>query len=156
MGFMLRTHVFGLEAGRVLLMRRKNGVNKGLWVGLGGRLEAGESPLEAAIREFREESGLTAAEMHFRGLVTLHYPHRNRTVLNFLYACSGFEGDLTKKGGGEGKLKWNHLHQVYELPMPAFSREWMPQVINLNAPFYQARYRLNEENQIEEIVALPG
>jgi 8-oxo-dGTP diphosphatase len=46
------------EAGRLLLIRRRNEPGAGLWSLPGGRIEAGESDEQAVIREIREETGL--------------------------------------------------------------------------------------------------
>jgi 8-oxo-dGTP diphosphatase len=45
-------------AGRLLLIRRGHDPHRGLWSLPGGRIEAGESPEEAVVREVREETGL--------------------------------------------------------------------------------------------------
>ncbi len=147
----LRTQIFALDAGRVLMMRRRKGPNKGLWLGPGGRMQFGEAPAEAARREFMEETGLEPRELLFRGLVTLSFPHLSRMSLQFLYACNQFEGKLTKRGDGEGRMRWKHLHNVYELDMPPANQRWMPHIINLNSPIYQARYTFDEDNQIVEV-----
>lgn len=47
------------EDGAMLFIRKKRGLGAGLFNGPGGRLEAGETPLQAAIRETQEEVGLT-------------------------------------------------------------------------------------------------
>ena len=133
------------------MMRRKKGQKKGMWVGPGGRMQIGEAPKEAALREFMEETGLVARELLFRGLVTLFYPHLSRMSLQFLYACNHFEGKLTKGGDGEGRVRWKHLHNVYELDMPPATQRWIPHIINLNSPFYQARYTFDEANTIVEV-----
>ncbi|MBS9475858.1 NUDIX hydrolase [Ancylobacter radicis] len=48
--------------GQVLLVRRANPPDQGLWGFPGGRMEMGESHLEAALRELNEETGLIADE----------------------------------------------------------------------------------------------
>ena len=45
-------------------------VNKDKWIGVGGKFEEGESPDECALREVREETGLTLTDWRFRGVVT--------------------------------------------------------------------------------------
>ena len=47
--------------GRVLLIRKKRGVGAGLYNGPGGKIEPGETPREAVVREVREEVGLSVA-----------------------------------------------------------------------------------------------
>ena len=49
--------VYARREGRVLAIRHRR---LGTWLPIGGELEAGETPLEAAVRELREETGLAA------------------------------------------------------------------------------------------------
>ncbi len=58
-----RLHVvtcFLMRGGRVLLLRRSRrvGTYRGLWAGVSGYIDAGEMPLERALKEIREETGL--------------------------------------------------------------------------------------------------
>jgi 8-oxo-dGTP diphosphatase len=49
-----------VERGRVLIARRKDGLAAGYWELPGGKVEDGETPIEALVRELREELGITA------------------------------------------------------------------------------------------------
>ena len=58
-------------AGRLLLIRRGHDPHRGLWSLPGGRIEAGESPEQAVVREVREETGLDVAPGRPVGRVTI-------------------------------------------------------------------------------------
>ena len=63
----------GAEGEEYLMLyrnKKKNDLNEGKWVGVGGKFEEGESPEECLIREVREETGLTLTEYTMRGIVT--------------------------------------------------------------------------------------
>jgi 8-oxo-dGTP diphosphatase len=57
----------------VLLGFKKTGFGAGRWVGLGGHIEEGEAPAEAAVREVAEESGLIVAESALIQLASLNF-----------------------------------------------------------------------------------
>ena len=71
--FLLRDGAGGRE---VLLGRKKRGFGRGKIVGLGGHLEGGETPAEAAARELGEEAGVTldAARLTPAGTVDFRFP----------------------------------------------------------------------------------
>ncbi len=61
------------QAGATLMIHRikkENDMHAGKWNGLGGKLEAGETPEECAIREIREESGLIVSNPLLKGFLT--------------------------------------------------------------------------------------
>ncbi|MHB8646608.1 MAG: NUDIX hydrolase [Thermomicrobiales bacterium] len=74
-GFALRD-----EAGRLLLIHQAYGDR--LWDFVGGGAEAGESPEETAVREAKEEIGLTVEP---RGLIGIYF-NRPRRLLVFIFA----------------------------------------------------------------------
>ena len=43
--------------------KKENDIHEGKWVGVGGKIEKGESPEECAVREVFEETGLKAEEL---------------------------------------------------------------------------------------------
>jgi 8-oxo-dGTP diphosphatase len=57
------------ERGRLLLVRRGTDPGKGLWSVPGGRVEPGESAVEAVVRELREETGLLVEPTGVAGVV---------------------------------------------------------------------------------------
>ncbi|NLB69863.1 MAG: 8-oxo-dGTP diphosphatase [Lentisphaerae bacterium] len=61
------------DAGRVLLIHKKGGLGKGKINGPGGRLEPGETPMEAAIRETNEEVGINIEKAEFCGKLMFHF-----------------------------------------------------------------------------------
>ncbi len=54
----------------ILMLHRKFPPNKGLWNGVGGHIEQGETPVQAVIREVSEETGFKITEPLFVGLLT--------------------------------------------------------------------------------------
>jgi 8-oxo-dGTP diphosphatase len=61
------------QEGNYLMLHRikkKNDINQDKWLGVGGHLEAGESPEECLLREVKEETGLTLLSYQLRGIVT--------------------------------------------------------------------------------------
>lgn len=59
--------LFVIEGGRALLIRKKRGLGAGKINAPGGRIEAGETPEQAAIRETQEEVGVTPSAPRRRG-----------------------------------------------------------------------------------------
>jgi 8-oxo-dGTP diphosphatase len=64
------TLIFLTRGADVLMLQRRKPPNQGLWNGVGGRIEAGESAEECALREVREETGYHLDNLRFGGLVT--------------------------------------------------------------------------------------
>jgi 8-oxo-dGTP diphosphatase len=151
MNISLLTQVYALRAGRVLLLKRAQAPNLGLWVAPGEKVHQGESLFEAALREFQEKTGLKATKLVFRAIVTLVAQDSMETSNHFLYVCNEFSGEI-KAEHEEGQLSWQHLHRVFKLPMPPADQHFMPHVINLNLPIYQAKYVSDEEGNLVEIV----
>lgn len=64
------TLCFLLNGDDILMLHRKFPPNQGLWNGVGGHIEPGETPRQAIIREVAEETGYMITEPQFAGLLT--------------------------------------------------------------------------------------
>jgi 8-oxo-dGTP diphosphatase len=120
------------------MLHRSKEPNKGLWVAPGGKVEDQESPLECAVRELREETGLNARHMTLRGLVTEVSPRDDYQWLLFIYVTNDPEGELIRCN--EGQLAWVDVNAVPLLPIPEADAIFFPRVIEDGGPLYQAKY----------------
>ncbi len=84
--------------------KKQNDYHEGKWNGLGGKLEQGESPEDCAIREIKEESGLTVKSVKMKGFITFPLFDGNDDWYVFLFTADDFEGKLIDSP--EGHLEW--------------------------------------------------
>lgn len=113
--------------GETLMLHRnkKEGdVHRGKWNGLGGKLDAGESPEECVVREIREESGLTLREPRLRGVLIFPAFKPGEDWLVFVYTATKFEGELIECS--EGDLEWVKDARLAELPLWEGDRIFLP------------------------------
>ena len=86
-----------LTPGHVLLVQRRNPPDAGLWGFPGGKVEAGETVAEAALRELSEETGLIARPGPQLGTKdVLHHDDDGRLLFHYFLvalACIGADGD---------------------------------------------------------------
>ncbi len=101
------------DRGRWLVQRRSPaGLLGGLWEFPGGRIEAGETPARAAVRELREETGLRAARWESLGIVRHDYSHFG--VELHVFRGTGPAG-TARSGAGR---RWVTPSELARLPLP--------------------------------------
>ena len=118
-----------------LMMHRiskKNDINQGKWIGVGGHFEENESPEECLLREVKEETGLTLTSYTLRGIITFisngwgcEYMH--------LYTADGYEGTLTDEQMdtcGEGILRWIPKERILDLELWEGDRIFLDYLLN--------------------------
>ncbi|KFL47848.1 CTP pyrophosphohydrolase [Sphingobium sp. ba1] len=103
--------------GRVLLQQRPPGkAMADLWEFPGGKVEPGETPEAALIRELEEELGIRTHASCLAPATFASEPLDDRHLLLLLYVCRKWEG--VPHPHHATALKWVRPAQMYALPMP--------------------------------------
>ena len=103
--------------GRVLLAQRPPGKSlAGLWEFPGGKVETGETPEAALIRELAEELGIDTKESCLAPLTFASHAYPEFHLLMPLYACRRWSGTPTPREGQT--LAWVRVAQLGNYPMP--------------------------------------
>ena len=117
---------------RVLVAQRPKGRQlAGLWEFPGGKVDAGERPEQALIRELREELGIEVKAPCLAPLTFASHAYDDFHLLMPLYACYRWQGVVVAREGQA--LKWLHPHKLRELPMPPADAPLIPALIDLLA-----------------------
>lgn len=94
--------------------KKKNDINGGKYIGIGGHLEENETPYECVIREAKEETGLELASPIYRGEITFISNNCESEIMH-LFTCDAFMGEMCDCD--EGELVWVEKSKIEELPM---------------------------------------
>ena len=103
--------------GRVLLQQRAPGrPMAGLWEFPGGKIEPGERPEPALIRELREELGIETDEASLAPAAFASAPLGERHMILLLYICRSWRGEPRPLDATA--LQWVRPDRMSALPMP--------------------------------------
>ena len=98
----------------LLRNKKKNDPNSNKYIGVGGKLEEKESPLDCAQREIFEETGFIANKLEYRAVITF-VSDKYETEQMHLFCCNNFTGE--QKNCDEGDLYWINKSEVINLPL---------------------------------------
>ena len=102
----LATLCYIRHGGRTLMVYRNkkpNDIHAGKWNGLGGKVEAGESPEACICREVEEEAGLVIQKPYLHGLLVFAN-FKGQDWYVFVFSATEFDGQLIDSP--EGHLEW--------------------------------------------------
>lgn len=116
--------------GRILVASRPEGKDMaGLWEFPGGKVEAGESPESALVRELREELGLEtrASCLAPCGFASHAYPSFHLLLLAF--AIRKWQGEAAPREGQ--RLQWLRPAELFRIDMPPADRPLLGQIASM-------------------------
>lgn len=119
-------------------VKKQVDINKGKWIGVGGKFEEGESPEDCVLREVWEETGLTLQSPSLRGVITF-ISDDQPTEYMFLYTADRFIGTMTEDCT-EGILRWIDKDKIESLPIWEGDRIFL-RLLRENAPFFSLKLR---------------
>lgn len=120
------TLCFVIRDGQILLIEKKRGLGAGKINGPGGRLEPGETPVEAAIRETQEELGVTPLNLRWAGALKFQFLDGYSLDCS-VFVADGCEGTAVETD--EAVPRWTPLSEIPYDQMWADDRHWLPGVI---------------------------
>lgn len=124
-----RTVVFLIRNDQVLLGYKKTGFGQGNYVGIGGKIEAGETAVAAAIRELKEEISISQPVLSKVGEITFLFPDKpawSQQVQIFL--CSTWDG--TPQESLEIHPSWFDKQALPFSQMWADAPFWLSAILN--------------------------
>lgn len=108
------TLCFVKRSNSILMLNRDSAPAKGLWNGVGGKIEIGESPLECALRETFEETGINLEHAEYKGVVSWDVNHSAYSGGMHAFLADippGYEY-ITPRRVEEGILEWKSIEWI--------------------------------------------
>ncbi len=141
------TLVFTVVDGQVLLIRKKRGLGAGKINGPGGRLEPGETPLQAAIRETQEELCITPKELEEMGELFFQFVD-GYSIHVWVYHASSYDGKPTETD--EAIPHWFQVDKIPYDEMWADDRVWLPRM--LAGEHFKGRFIFDGDEMLDQDV----
>ncbi|HJS75025.1 MAG TPA: 8-oxo-dGTP diphosphatase [Vicinamibacteria bacterium] len=138
------TLVFVVKGSSILLIRKKRGLGAGKINAPGGRLEPGETPLEAAIRETREEVCITPLRLSYAGVNRFQFLD-GYSIHVHVFKALDYEGEPAETG--EATPLWTPVDRIPYEEMWEDDRLWVPMVLE-GVPF-SGRYIFDGEVMLD-------
>lgn len=135
--------LYVIEPGRMLLIEKKRGLGAGKVNGPGGRIDPGETPLQAAIRETQEEVGVTPHGVEPAGELQFQFTS-GYSLHCYVFRATGYEGTLTETD--EAKPFWSSLDALPYDRMWADDIHWFP--LMLEGKSFHGRFVFDDDRML--------
>jgi 8-oxo-dGTP diphosphatase len=134
-----------IKGNKVLLKLANKGVSEGYWNCPGGKMEKGETPAECAIREVKEETGLSVKSLFRHGSLRFSFADgSNPDWVVHLFSSSDFSG--TVRDSDEGRLRWFDIGRVPYGKMWDDDRYWFGLILEKRR--FDARFSFGKDRKV--------
>ena len=137
------TLLFVIHDGDILLIRKKRGLGAGKVNGPGGKLDPGETPMECAVRETREELGVLAHDPKLMGRHLFQFVD-GYALQVFVYLSSNFDGIAIETD--EAIPLWTPVGQIPYEEMWEDDGIWLPEM--LDGKYFDGRYLFDDDKML--------
>ncbi len=130
------------NSGKYLMLyrnKKKNDSNAGKWIGIGGKIESGESQEECMLREVREETGIELTKWKYRGIVDFLSDTWDDERM-YLYTAETDVWNVTSCN--EGELRWIEKNDVESLNLWEGDRVFLKLILD-DAGFFELTLKYN-------------
>ena len=138
-----------IRDGKILLIEKKKGHGRGKWNGPGGKIEAGESPEEAMVREVKEEVGIDVLSYRLLGHIEFFSVNEEDWEV-FVYRVEDFRGRPIETE--EARPQWIDIDNIPYGEMWEDDREWLPLVIS--GRLFEAKFWFEGEKMVKKDIRL--
>lgn len=123
------TLCFCIKDNQVLLAMKKRDFGSGKWNGYGGKVQAKEYPITAAVRELKEESGLVADEKDLQQVALVRFYFDGNPVFKcFVYTTRSWQNEPVETE--EMRPQWYLISNLPFEEMWAADAKWIPLILN--------------------------
>lgn len=140
--------VFDRVNDSLLMIHKKRGQGAGKWNVPGGKIQASESELDAAIRETQEETGITPKNLAAIGELEFYFPSGNHWENHCtVYRAGSFSGALISESE-ECSARWVPVKEIPFEKLWDSDRLWLPLV--LEGKEFRRSYVFDENDRVTE------
>lgn len=129
----------------LLRNKKKNDLNEGKWIGVGGKFEENETPEECMAREVMEETGLTVLDYKLNAVVTFLSDTWEGEYM-YLFTVTDFAGELVDCD--EGELRWIPKEEILDLNLWEGDRHFL-ELMAKDSPFFTMKLRYEGDKLVE-------
>ena len=139
----------------LLLHRNKkpNDGHAGKLIGVGGKLEKGETPQECAVREILEETGLRVNKPVLKGIITFPDFTPDNDWYTYVFKATEFEGELIDCD--EGTLEWVPYEEILSKSTWEGDYTFLSWILE-DKPFFSAKFSYKGDKLVESHVDFYG